>query len=105
MRIRLTGPDPGHVGDLDLMLLGSCDKNDCVAKSCSGINSVEIIEVCLEPNRTYYVVVDGSDSYGGGVSARVLRTCPNGNLPFASRLKQGAHTHDSSWGNVKQLFR
>ncbi len=105
VRILLTGPDPGHVADIDLMLLGSCDKNDCVAKSCSGFNRVETIEVCLEPNRTYYVVVDGSDIYGGTVIASILKTCPNGNLPFSSRVKQGVHAHDSSWSKVKQLFR
>ncbi len=105
VRILLAGPDPGHVANIDLMLLGSCDKNDCVARSCSGSNRVEIIEVCLEPNRTYYVVVDGSDIYGGTVIASILKTCPNGNLPIASRVKQGVHAHDSSWSKVKQLFR
>ncbi len=105
VRIRLLSPDPGHVADVDLMLLGSCDENDCVAKSCSGFDSVEIIEICLEPNRTYYAVIDGGAGLGGRVSARTLRTCPYGNLPIASRVKQGAHTHDGSWSEVKQLFR
>lgn len=103
VRIVLLGPDPDHVANLDLRLLASCDEQDCVDWSGTGSSSVEIIETCLKPDRTYYVVVDGSVAYGGWVYARTISPCFRGSIPSSERLK-GRSTLET-WGTVKQLFR
>lgn len=91
-------------GDLDLVLLGSCDENDCIAGSAS-IEHEEIHVKCL-PAGTYYVVVDG---YAGTIDNFTISmnctTCsePAGNETCGSALELGcgdiALTTDTSGSN------
>lgn len=54
----------GFTGDLDMFLLGACNRNSCYAVSGQGGGAAESINTTLEPGK-YYVVLDG---YAGAVS-------------------------------------
>ncbi len=99
VQITQTGPD-AHFADASLFLLNSCDENDCIAYS-AGNDYFERITICLQGGRRYYVVGDGSLSWGYGLDASTLRYCWNLNREAARAKKEEL----SSWGSIKSIFR
>ncbi len=99
VQITQTGPD-AHFADASLFLLNSCDENDCIAYSASN-DYFERITICLQGGRRYYVVGDGSSSWGYGLDASTIRYCWNLNREEARAKKEKL----SSWGSIKSIFR
>ncbi len=103
----------GLTGDLDMFLLNSCDRKNCVAASGAAGNNPESITKTLNPG-TYYIILDGyqgaSSPFNISLSCTTINdglNCNNlisssysgdgSNLKFNYKFNGGSNTQFVGW--------
>ena len=66
-------------GDLDLLLLSSCNPQNCLTNEGASEKATEKIKINLDEGKLYYVVVDGFN--GNSSSFNLVVTCPQESDP------------------------